>query len=182
VTRSFTFFFAAAVLALSACGDGGGSSSSSNLAGPPGTGGGGNNAGGAIVTPTVVTVAPGGTVSGVDITVPAGSPGLNAAELGTSDAGSDGGTATSNGDVIHRGATRNVLIFGQGLSSNVEITISGPPDITVTNPRTISSTLGKPGLEFTAVVDPNAALGARTVRLRRGNNVATFTGGLEVIP
>ncbi len=175
------FIASAALATLSACG-GGGSSSSANPVGPPGTGGGGGNTGGTIITPTVVTVAAGGTVSGVDIIVPSGSPGLNAVVLGTAAPNSTTASASSTGDVIHRGATRRVLIFGTGLSSKVEITISGPRDIAVTNPQTISSDTGKPGVEFTAVVDPNAALGARTVRLRFGNDVATFTGGLEVIP
>lgn len=186
--RPFTLLITTAALALSvlsACGGGSSSSSSSNPPGPPGTGGGtggGSNPGGSIVSPTIVTVSSGGTVSGVDVMVPSGAPGVNANVLGTAALSSTSGSASSTGDVIHRGATRTVLIFGQGLSSKVEITISGPADISISNPTTIKADSGKPGVEFTAVVDPNAALGARTVRLRSVNDIATFTGGLEVIP
>jgi hypothetical protein len=171
-----------AALTWSACGGGGGSSSTSNLVTPPGTGGGSSNTGGAIVDPTLVTPAPGGTVSGVDIIVPSGASALNVTVLGTADPGASGGTASSTGDVIHQGSTRRVLIFGTGLSAADVITISGPGDITITGQQSITSTSGKSGLQFLATVDPNAALGARTVRIRNGNNISTFTGGLEVVP
>ena len=134
--------------------------------------------------PTVVTPSAGGTVSGVDIIVPSGTPGLNALVLGAVDPSSLTGTAFATGAVINRGTTKQVLIFGTGLSSTVEISISGPGDISISGAQSITSRPpdSTPGVAFLATVDPNAALGARTVRLRKGNDLSTFTGGLEVIP
>ena len=131
--------------------------------------------------PTLVTPVSGGTVSGVDIIVPLDAR-TQRGVLGVADPSVSGGTATSTGDVIHRGSTMRVILFGTGLSSAAQVTISGPSDITISGEQTITSTSGKSGVSFLATVVPNAALGARTVRLRNGNDISTFTGGLEVIP
>lgn len=158
------------------CGGGG----SSSTPPPPGNGGGNNT--GEIQTPTVVTVAEGQTVSGTNITVPNTSPTLNAEMLGVTDVGS-GGTAQNTGDVIRRGTTGRVLMFGTGLSGSVSVTISGPSDIQISNIVTRNATDGTPGVSFDVVVDPNAAIGVRTVYLRTSTGQLTgFTGGLEVIP
>ncbi|HWR37539.1 MAG TPA: hypothetical protein VN622_16880 [Clostridia bacterium] len=166
---------------LIACGGG---SSSSTPAQPPGTGGGGTtNPTGALVTPTPVTPAAGGSVTGVDITVPAKSPTLNVTVLGVAESSSSGGTASNTGGLIHRGSSMRIIMFGPGLSANSQISISGPPDISIGTVQAITSTKGTPGAAFLATVDGAAALGARTVIVRDSNdNVSTFTGGLEVIP
>jgi hypothetical protein len=147
---------------------------------PPGNGGGNNN--GAIQAPVTVAVADGQTVSGTNITVPTGTSTLNAELLGVLPVGS-GGSAQNTGDRIQRGATGQVLMFGTGLSGSVTVTISGPADIQVSNVTTRTATDGTQGVSFDVVVDPNAALGARTVFLQSGTTQLTsFTGGLEVIP
>ena len=152
---------------MTACGGG-------DSAPPPGNGGGNNNT---IQTPVTVAVADGQAVSGTNITVPTGTSTLNAEFLGT------GGTANNTGDVVHRGESTNVVLFGTGLSGSVTVTISGPADILVSNVVTRTSTDGTPGVSFDVAVSSSAALGARTVFLQSGDNQLTsFTGGLEVIP
>lgn len=154
---------------MTACG--GGDSSP-----PPGNGGGNN--GGAIQAPVTVAVADGQVVSGTNITVPTGTPSLNAEFLGPLS-----GNANNTGDMVHRGESMSVVMFGTGLSGSVTVTISGPADIQVSNIVTRTARDGTPGVSFDVVVDPNAALGARTVFLQSGNNQLTsFTGGWEVIP
>lgn len=65
----------------------------------------------------------------------------------------------------------------------MQVSISGPADIVISNIRTIRSTTDTPGVAFTAAVSPDAAVGARTVILRATNDdITTFTGGLEVVP
>jgi hypothetical protein len=148
---------------------------------PPGNGGGGNN-NGTIQVPVAVAVADGQTVSGTNITVPSGTSTLNAELLGVLPIGS-GGSAQNTGDRIQRGTTGQVLMFGTGLSGSVTVAISGPADILVSNIVTRTATDGTQGVSFDVVVDPNAALGARTVFLQSGTDQLTsFTGGLEVIP
>ena len=131
--------------------------------------------------PVVIGLAPGQAASGADIIVPlaTASPAPNALVLGVSSGG--GGTAFNTGATIARGATKMILMFGPGLSAGVQISISGPPDIAISRLQSITSTKGTPGVAFQAVVDPNAALGARTVLLQNTkNDITTFTGGLEV--
>ncbi len=137
-----------------------------------------------MTTPTVVTVVAGQTAGGVNITVvpPASSPAPNAQVLGVA-ALSGTGEAFNTGASISRGTTRRVLLFGPGLNGGMQITISGPSDITISNPVSIKATDGTPGVSFTAAVAANAALGARTVVLQTANgDITTFTGGLEVVP
>jgi hypothetical protein len=65
----------------------------------------------------------------------------------------------------------------------MQVSITGPADITVSNIESITSTTGTPGIAFTAAVSSDAALGARTVILRATNDdITTFSGGLEVLP
>lgn len=137
-----------------------------------------------VSAPNVVTVAAGQTASGVDIAVSAvaGSPAPNAQDLGVASL-TGSGSASNTGDVIHRGQTARVLLFGPGLSGDMTLTIRGPKDIAFSSLAAITSTTGTPGISFIAVVDPNAALGARTVVLQTSKgDVTTFTGGLEVVP
>lgn len=167
-------------LLMCACG-GGGSSTSGNVTSPPPTPTG--PSGGPVSAPIVVTVGSGQTASGVNVSVvpPVASPGENAQLLGVTTG--SGGEAFNTGAAIAQGATQQVLLFGPGLSGNMTVTISGPNDIGVSNAQTIKATDGTPGVEFTAAVAPNAALGARTVILQAPNNdITTFTGGLEVVP
>lgn len=138
---------------------------------------------GAVNPPTTVTVAAGATVGGNDVTVPAPakSPAENAQVLGTSAV--SGGSATSTGSTIHRGETKTVLLFGPGLDGSMQVTITGPADIVVSNIQSIQSTKNVPGIAFTAAVSSDAALGARTVILQATNeDITTFAGGLEVVP
>lgn len=137
-----------------------------------------------VSAPNVVAVAAGQTASGIDIAVSAvaGSPAPNIQDLGV--ASFDGpGSASNTGDVIHRGTTGRVLLFGPGLSADMVATIRGPNDITVSNMTSITSTTGTPGVSFIATVAPTAALGARTVMLQTSKgDVTAFAGGLEVAP
>ena len=138
--------------------------------------------------PAVQTAAPapviaGQTDGGVDITVgaPAGGSNINAEMLGVGTAGTTI-SAANTGAQVHRGELKVVILFGAGLTGTEQVTISGPNDVHVNNVRAIKSTNGKPGVAFDVAVDLTAALGARTVFLRASNdNIAAFTGGLEVI-
>lgn len=134
--------------------------------------------------PAAVNVAAGQTSAGVDITVgpPASATPPNAQDLGV--AGLTGGASAFNtGDTISRGATQRVVLFGPGLSGDMQVTIRGPNDITVSSVASITATDNTPGISFLATVSPTAALGARTVVLQASNgDLTTFTGGLEVVP
>ena len=141
------------------------------------TSGGGGSGGGAVGQANIVAVSGGQTTSGVDITVasPASSPTPNAENLGT------GNSASNTGATISQGTTATVLLFGPGLNGNMQVTISGPGDIAISNIQSITSTDNTPGISFTAAVALNAALGARTVLLRDSkDDITSFTGGLEV--
>ncbi len=123
-------------------------------------------------------------VGGIDINVaaPAANPSINAELLGISDLG-EPGTATSTGATVRRGEIKRVIIFGRGLNGTLRVTIEGPQDIAVSNIHTIRSTNDDPGVAFDISVAGGAALGARSVVLRAPNDdVAVFTGGLEVLP
>ena len=171
-------------LSLAACGGSGKNSTTPPPTGttpPPATGG---STAPAVQTAAPVPVVAGQTAGGVDITVgaPAGGSSINAELLGV---GLPGTTisAANTGDQIHRGDIKVVIVFGAGLTGTEQVTISGPPDIDISKVRAIQSKSGKPGVAFNVVVHPDAALGARTVFLRASNdNIAAFTGGLEVIP
>lgn len=124
--------------------------------------------------------------SGVDIAVvaPTGTN-PNAIALGTMPAGATSGSSSNTGGSIAQGSTMTVLMFGTGLSASMKIGISGPSDLTVSNPVSIQSKDNPPipGLAFTLAATPSASLGSRTVILQdTSNNVTTFTGGLQVIP
>jgi len=141
------------------------------------TGGGGGGGGGAVGQAIIVNVSGGQTTSGVDIVVasPASSPTPNAENLGT------GNSASNTGATIPQGTTATVLLFGPGLNGSMQVTISGPADIAISNIQSITSTDNTPGVSFTAAVAGNAALGARTVLLRDSkDDITSFTGGLEV--
>jgi hypothetical protein len=120
----------------------------------------------------------------VDIAVvaPAATPAPNAQNLGVNPLTGQA-SASNTGGIIHRGASNRVVMFGPGLSSAMDIKISGPSDITVSDVRSITATDNTPGVSFTATVAGNAALGARTIYLQKTNNdITTFTGGMEVVP
>lgn len=162
---------------LLGCG-GGGSSSTTN---PPSSSGGSTSS--PVTTPSVVQVTGGQTASGVNISVPAPSGTQpNAIALGVA-ALTGSASAFNTGDVIHRGATMRVVLFGAGITGNMQVTILGANDIQVSNIVAVTATDNTPGISFTATVAGNAALGARTVALQTSSgNITTFTGGLEVIP
>jgi hypothetical protein len=106
----------------------------------------------------------------------------NAQDLGVAPL-SGAASAFNTGDMIHRGATMRVVLFGTGLASDMKVSILGPNDIQISNVVGVTATDGTPGLSFTAAVAGNAALGARTVVLQSTNgNMTAFTGGLEVVP
>ena len=138
---------------------------------------------GAVTQPFTVVLAPGATASGIDVVVPppAASPAENAVVLGTTTTGQ--GSASNTGSTVHLGETVTVLLFGDGLAPSMQVSISGPADIAISDIRGIKSTTGTPGVAFTAAVGSAAAVGARTVILRATNDdITTFTGGLEVLP
>jgi len=172
------------ICALLACGGGGGGSGNAVGGGTGGNGTGACTSNAAPATPNVVTVAAGQTTASTDITVACqvSSPTANAEDIGVGTSVNTA-TASNSGAQIAQGTTMTVILFGPGLSGNMTVTISGPNDITVSNPTTIKATDNTPGIAFTAVVSPTAALGGRTVFLQDSNNdVTAFTGGLEVIP
>jgi hypothetical protein len=92
-------------------------------------------------------------------------------------------SASNTGGVIHRGNTMRVILFGPGLNGQMQVSIGGPADVTVSNIAGIQATDNTPGISFMATAKANAALGARTVfLLNTSGDVTTFTGGLEVVP
>jgi hypothetical protein len=117
------------------------------------------------------------------VPAPASATAPNASFLGSS----TGNTAFVTGDQVHQNSSPTVLIFGQGISSTMNISFSGPNDITVVAGSVVgvtsSGSNSTPGIQFAINVPSNAALGARTVILRATNDdITTFTGGMEVIP
>ena len=168
----FLLFLFLLLMGVTACGGSGGSTS-----GGGGGGGGNGGGGGAVGQASIINVSRGQTTAGVDIAVasPASTPTPNAESLGT------GNTASNTGTTVSQGTTTTVLLFGPGLNGNMQVTISGPSDITVTNIQSITATDNTPGVSFSAAVASNAVLGARTVLLRDSkNDITSFTGGLEV--
>jgi hypothetical protein len=166
-----------------ACGGGSNTTSNNTSNNPPATGNpppppsnpGPQNLG----APNVITVSAGATAGGADITVaaPVSNPAINALNLGTSAAG----FASNTGVMVSRGSTPGIILFGPGITGDLSVTLSGPADITVSNPRTIKSTNGTSGIAFDVNIPANAAPGARTVFLRSSNNdITAFTGGLEI--
>ncbi len=164
-------FLAPLLLSLFACGGNSSTSSSSNAGSgsPPGQA-------------AIVNVAAGQTSTGVNITVasPVASPAPNAQVLGV------GTTASNTGAQISQGATGQVFLCGPGLSGNMQVKISGPPDITVSGISAVQCTDSSgnkvSGIQFTAAVNSGAGLGGRTVFLMdTQNDITTFTGGLEVV-
>ena len=148
---------------------------------------GSSSSGGSVSSPIIVQVGSGSTVAGISITVPApaASTPPNAQVLGVFAGGTGTASASNTGDLIHRGQTATVLLFGPGLDGNMQVTIGGPTDIQISNVHSITSTAASgsvPGVAFTAVVNGNAALGARTVFLTNSqNDITAFAGGLEVV-
>lgn len=133
---------------------------------------------------TAVTVGAGQTASSIDIAVaaPAGTPAPNAQNLGVA-ALTGPGSATNTGDIIHRGQTARILLFGPGLTGDMQVNIRGTADIVISDIHSIMATNNTPGIAFTAVVAPDAVLGARSVVLQSPKgDITTFTGGLEVVP
>ena len=161
---------------------GGGSSKSSSSSGgtvtPPSTGGTPGTSGS---SPTSVSVSAGAPTNGVNITVPSGTPPLDAQVLGVAPLNSSGGTASNTGGVIQRGTQATVLLFGKGLGANLTVSVFGPADLTISNLQSIKSTTGLAGVQFTVAVNSDATPGARTVVLQDSQgNATTFTGGLEI--
>ena len=146
--------------------------------------------GGPVSSPIVVTTSAGQAASGINISVPApaASPLENAQVMGANPLGCPSGNcfAFSTGGTISRSnPTATVIAFGTGLSGNMQISFSGPADITISNIQSVQSTDNPPvpGVQFDVAVLPTAALGARTLVLQAPNNdITTFTGGLEIVP
>jgi hypothetical protein len=175
IFRNAWLFVPACFLLITGCGGGGGSGSPTPGGGGGGTGGGG----GALGSAVPITVSSGQATSGVDITVvsAASSPAPNAQVIGL------GTSASNTGTSISRGTTQTVLLFGPGLSGSMKVSLTGPSDVAISNIQSITATDNTPGVSFTAAVDGNAALGARTVILQTTkNDVTTFSGGLEIVP
>jgi hypothetical protein len=160
-------------LALAACGGGGGggtgtvTTTTPTPSNPPAT------------SPPAAPVAVAAGTTGVDIVVPGPNNTVNAQFLGVTATGS--GNASSAGDQIHRGQAATIIMFGTGLSGSMTVKISGPGDIQIGNQRSITSQSGDSGIAFDAVVSATAVLGARTVFLVSGNDMTSFSGGLEVV-
>jgi hypothetical protein len=180
-----TFFTILLCLGLAGCGGSSGSTGTTTTSGGTGGGTGGTTTNPAATSPPGSPTLVSAGTTGVNITVPGPSqnPTPNAQLLGT--AATDGSANVSNtGDVIHRGTTPDVLISGPGISATSTVRISGPGDIIVTDQGGITDgTTHKPipGIRITLNVPPNATLGLRTVFIITGNDMTTFTGGLEVV-
>jgi hypothetical protein len=171
---------------LMGCG-GGSSSSSSNNNGGGSSGGGGSSP---VGSPAIVNVSSGATAGGVDINVPApvASPAPNATLLGAAIVPSGGGSVSislTNGSTnVNQGSSIIVAVAGDGISSNMTATISGPPDISVdtTSFKGITLQNGQKGVTFQATVSPSAVLGARTILLEDPQqDLTAFAGGLQVV-
>lgn len=169
---------------LAACGGGGSSSPTPSTPAPIATG---PVADASPLSPAIaISVLPGQDAAGVNIVVPApsSSPPPNAQVLGVAEL-IGLGSAANTGATISQGSIKRVLLFGPGLSANMEVTIGGPADIGISNLHAIQSdaTPPTPGISFTATVSTTAAVGGRSVILRNlsNNDVTTFTGGLEVV-
>jgi len=135
-------------------------------------------------SPTVVNVTAGQTAAGVDVTVlaPVSTTPPNAEDLGVAQVVGPA-TASNSGAVIHQGSVGRIVLFGAGLSGDMTPTIRGPSDIIIEAIQSIVATDNTPGIAFIVTVDPNAALGCRTVVLTNPNgDVTTFAGGIEVVP
>lgn len=135
-------------------------------------------------SPQVSTLAEGQTLGSMDIAVaaPVESTSPNALNLGVNEV-TGSATASNTGDSVPRGTTKRVIIFGPGLTGDMQVLISGPADITVSNVIATKATDGTPGISFNIAVSSTAGLGARTVMLQSpGGDITTFTGGLEVVP
>ena len=128
-----------------------------------------------VAAPNPVSVGAGQTAGGVDITVGARGA-VNAQLLGLHD------VAQNTGAAVNRGSVNEVILFGPGLSGDMQVSVSGRGDITVSDVHSIESTDGTPGIAFTATVAADATPGARTVVLVSSRGVTTFTGGLGVLP
>jgi hypothetical protein len=130
--------------------------------------------------------------TGVDIVVPgASATPANAQFLGTVPPGATGQvTLFSTGDVVHLGTTPTVLIAGPGINGSATtgtpvstVRISGPGDITILGQAGLKDANNNPtsGVAIQLNVPANAVLGPRTVFIVTGNDMTTFTGGLEVV-
>jgi hypothetical protein len=131
----------------------------------------------------------GQTSQGIHISVgPISSTLPNAQSLGVTDSTAQcpGGSAFNTGDTIRRGQTASVLLFGNGLSHSMIVSVIGPPGIQVVDicPSDYSSMNNNiPGMSFRVAVASDAELGVRTVLLQNSSGeVTAFTGGLEVVP
>ena len=143
-----------------------------------GQGGGG---GGAVLAPVPVAVVANQTaIANIAVVAPVSGTPPNVQAVGVDSNGfafATGGTATQGE------AAGIVTLFGPGITSGMNVSFSGPADITVTNTHTVTATDGTPGLQFNIAVASTAALGARTLILQNSSNdITTFTGGIEIIP
>lgn len=176
ILRSFLLTFCVAYVAAFATSCGGGSTPCSGANCGGNSGGGGS---GSLTAQNPVTVTANNDTPGVNVAVAApASTTIPDVEF----LGADGtGNAYPTGDVVFVGSTASVLVFGAGVSSTMRISFSGPPDIGIGTPQSITATDGTPGLRFSISVDPAAAFGARTLILQSTNNdVTTLAGALEV--
>lgn len=165
--------------ALFGCGGADGNGDGTNTP-PPVTGGGTSSPPGQA---QILTLQAGQTASGINIAVasPSNSPTPNAQFIGASETGD--GFAFVNGTTIRRGRATWVFLGGPGLSGSMQVRISGPQDLTVSQigSTQFSGTPPIPGIAFLVTAQANAAKGARSVLLISGNDITTFAGGLEVV-
>lgn len=174
ILRNTLLAFSLTFLGVSATSCGGGSSTPCS-----GVNCGGGGGGGTLTAQNPVTVTANNATTAVNISVaaPASTTVPNVEFLGA-----DGtGNAYPTGDFVLVGSAANVLVFGTGVTSTMQVSFSGPADIAIGTPQSITATDGTPGLQFPISVDPAAAFGARTLILQSPNNdVTTLAGALEV--
>ncbi len=153
--------------------------------GTGGSGGGGNKGGGggsgALTTPVPVTVVSSQTsVADIAVATPSSTTPPNIKALGVD---SNGFAYVTGGTATQGEAAGIVTLFGPGITNTMQVSFSGPSDVTVSNINGVTATDGTPGLQFNIAVAAGAALGGRTLILQNSNNdVTTFTGGIEIIP
>lgn len=162
-----------------------GGCSASSGSGGGGTGGsgglGGGGGSGGVSAPVSVTVAANQTTAAdISVVAPVSSTPPNVVAVGVD---SNGFAYATGGSATQGEASGVVTLFGPGITSTMQVSFSGPNDITVSNILPVTATDGTPGLQFNIAVAGTAVLGARTLILQSSNNdITTFTGGIEIIP
>ena len=128
-----------------------------------------------------VSVAGGQVSGGVDINVSHKTPTLQITMVGTA-----GKIAHSTGTSVSRGSSVTLFLVGSGLVIGTTYSISGPSDVTVTQPSGNDfghTTENAPAVNIPITVSVSAAPGSRNIIVKNGTGeTAIFPGGLLITP